>query len=525
MRGILIIFIIGYLILLWFYHTQTRSYAISEAEKQMQDILINHRAVHAFVEEVQKPVIYQLKKEGKLYEEFFAPELLSFTYIARRIKEYANLERGQQGTTELYFKLAANNPRNAINKADPFESHLLQRFNDDWELKSYREVISANNNEQLYFAMPIGANKPSCLRCHSTPDKAPKEMIEQYGDQAGFQEQTGDIRAMISIRIPLARHLADAERIFYLLALITFGVLFAIFLSIRFFSVRLQQAHQELADTNHTLNDTNHHLASTLDELSHTQTRLKESEKMASIGRMVTGLAHEINTPLGIAVGAASHVTLLHQQLIGTLFNQEEVSEEELQPLLDKLAQSAQLTQENVERAATLVRRVRSIFISQEYSQLNSFALDEVINKTVAMAKIAYNERLINFDLQLEPITVTANQDSIVLLLNNLIENSVVHGFHDMESTITGTITIHTRVEAKEVIMEYSDNGCGMTSAMIDKAFEPFVTSGRGTGMTGLGLYFCHSLLHGRMGGSIELNRSITSGFQARIHFPVTSSH
>ncbi len=507
-RVILLAFLVGYIVLLWFYHIQTRAYAISEAEKQMQDILLNHRAVHSYVEEVQKPVIYQLKEGGKLYEEFFAPELLSFTYIARKIKEYANKERAEEHTTELYFKLAADNPRNPINQADPYESSLLKRFNDDWELKSYREVIPTDSGDQLYFAMPIGANKPSCARCHSTPDKAPEELLERYGDKAGFYEQTGDIRAMVSIRIPLKRHLDDARQIFVLLALITLAVLVGIYLIIHLFSKRLEQANGELTDTNETLNTTNLHLASTLEELSQTQARLMESEKMASVGRMVAGMAHEINTPIGIAVGASSLMSSVSEELERLILGQDEVSDEELEPLLLKLSHSAELTDSNLKRAAALIRRVRSIFISQDAAGVATFSLQRLVDDVVEAISSQYSDSPVTVNLQVDDIEITGEQDSMVHLISNLIDNSMLHAFKDKIGE--ATITISASLHGDTVEIDYQDNGGGMSHEMAQKAFEPFVTSKRGAGMTGLGLYFCHSLVHGRMRGTMDIESSVS---------------
>jgi len=181
---------------------QTRFFAVTEAEKKINELLLQQKSIHDYITNHQKPEIYRLKDNKILYEEYFSPQLLSGSYIARNIHSYYNQYRKNSGMEDFYYKLAATNPRNPINQADEFEQRLIDRFNSSGEDK-YTEIIKHNGIQYLYVAFPFLPNSGNCMRCHGKPDAAPKELIEIYGDIAGFYEEEGNMRAITSIRVPL----------------------------------------------------------------------------------------------------------------------------------------------------------------------------------------------------------------------------------------------------------------------------------------------------------------------------------
>lgn len=192
--------------------SQVEKFAIYENNEKLDNILINQKALHTYVEELQKPVIYKLKEEGKLYHDFFDPNILSFTYIARNIHQIENKLLEDANKSTKYYKLASINPRNPLNQANDFEKDLIQKFNTT-DKKDYKEVLQKEGKKFLYYAKAVGANKESCMRCHSSADIAPQELLDRYGDKQGFNEHIGDIRAIISIEIPLEAELKHAKKI------------------------------------------------------------------------------------------------------------------------------------------------------------------------------------------------------------------------------------------------------------------------------------------------------------------------
>ncbi|MEW6646794.1 MAG: diguanylate cyclase [Pseudomonadota bacterium] len=234
------------------FERQTETYAVHEAEKQVRDLLLNHRAIHAYINKVLRPEMYRLKDEGLLYKDYFAPQTMSFTFIARGIKDYLNLERQKSGMPALYFKLASANPRNPVNQANERELALLDRMNAD-EIDEYREVQEDAAGKHLYVAIPVQPSNRECMACHGEPRDAPRELVARYGDQAGFFEKMGQTRALISIRIPLQQHIDDARRIYTTLSIATVGSLAAIFLLIAYFFRRIDGQQQLILAHNQAL--------------------------------------------------------------------------------------------------------------------------------------------------------------------------------------------------------------------------------------------------------------------------------
>jgi PAS domain S-box-containing protein len=234
------VFILAYVVLVAIYHEKTEAYAVSEAQKAALDVLLSHKSVHRYVSEIQRPEIYRLKDEGLLYQEYFSPKVMSFTFIARSVKELINKEREKVGLPPVYFKLAADNPRNPINQADAYESALLARMNRG-EVKEIREVVKQNGESTLHVAVPIDRSSKSCLKCHGDPKDAPAELVAQYGNERGFHESPNSIRALISIRIPLAPSLREANEIILLISLISFGIMATIYGLVYFFVLRIDR--------------------------------------------------------------------------------------------------------------------------------------------------------------------------------------------------------------------------------------------------------------------------------------------
>jgi len=237
------IFLLAYFVLVAIYHQKTEAYAIGEARKAALDALLTHRAVHRFVTETQRPEIYRLQAEGQIDKDYFSPKMMSFTYVARSIRELINQERQTAGLSAIYFKLAADNPRNPVNRADASESALLERMNRG-EIREVREVVQQDGVRMLHVAIPIDRSSEACLKCHGDPKDAPAALLAAYGDEGGFHESPNSIRALISIRVPLAQPLREAGEIVNLVSAFTFLVMALIYGLVYFFVLRIDRQQQ-----------------------------------------------------------------------------------------------------------------------------------------------------------------------------------------------------------------------------------------------------------------------------------------
>ncbi len=232
-RNILIalfgLFALAFLGLSALFHDLSDDYAVGEARKQALNALLVHRATHAYVTRVQRPEIYRLKDEGHLYQGYFSPLTMSFTFISRNIKDLLNVEREKNSLGPIYFKLASENPRNPVNQADAAELDLLRRMNAN-EIKEYEKVVDLDGRKWLYLAVPIDRTDKGCMKCHGDPAEAPAELVAMYGDRAGFHEKPDTIRALISIRVSLENIIAAGDQMASKFTMVTFVVLSGIYL-------------------------------------------------------------------------------------------------------------------------------------------------------------------------------------------------------------------------------------------------------------------------------------------------------
>lgn len=226
-------------------HHVTREYAFIKGEEKLNDILLYQKALHKYIEEVQKPLFYQLKDELKLEKDYFEPRVLSFTFIARNVHQFNNIFREEAGIPTLHYKLASSNPRNELNRANEIEEELLKKVNSE-KLQKFKSIHKHGEDTYLLYVLPIAPNKKSCMRCHGSPKDAPQNLINLYGDKNGFNEDIGRIRALISFDLNLQREIDDADLIFWVLSLFALFTLLTI-LSLAYIHLkRLSEKNQEL---------------------------------------------------------------------------------------------------------------------------------------------------------------------------------------------------------------------------------------------------------------------------------------
>ncbi len=182
----------------------TRSYMIRQAAERIDDVMLESRALHQYVQQNLHPAMYELKQEGRMPEDFYAPELLSSSYIARNLYRHYNEERKRAGLPEITYRMAAIDPRNPVNEATPFERSLIEQFNADPSLHEYREIMEAEDGTRvLLCARPFLRTEERCLTCHGDPASAPQELRQRYNWTGGFNRKVGDIVAIETIRSPL----------------------------------------------------------------------------------------------------------------------------------------------------------------------------------------------------------------------------------------------------------------------------------------------------------------------------------
>lgn len=180
-----------------------QSYILDQAHQRARDVMLESRALHRYVQRNMHPALYQAKTEGRLPEDFYAPEMLSSTYIARNLFEQYNEERKRSGLPEIRYKLAAIDPRNKVNEANEFERSLIEMFNVDRSRTEYEGFVEEDGRRYLYYATPFLATEERCLKCHGRAEDAPQQLREYYKWEGGWNREVGDILAIESTMSPL----------------------------------------------------------------------------------------------------------------------------------------------------------------------------------------------------------------------------------------------------------------------------------------------------------------------------------
>lgn len=281
---------------------------------------------------------------------------------------------------------------------------------------------------------------------------------------------------------------------------------------------KVEKRTHDLAELNQQLQREQEDLKRALAHVEATQQQLLNAEKMASLGRMVAGFAHEVNTPVGIAVGAASQSRELVTEF-GRLLDQEEVTEEDLRSRLHMLDEIADLTLSNLRRAADMVQSFKRTAVDQVSERERDYDLAEIIEDVQRSLHNAFKTTPIKFSVTCPTgLALYGPAGTLVQLLANLMQNSRMHGFAD--GTKAGTITIDARVDGERVLIDYADDGAGMSAEILEHAFEPFYTTRRGTGGSGLGLYIAYNLVTQGLGGKISCQSSPGQGCRFAIEYP-----
>lgn len=179
------------------------SFVINQTKQHIKNVLLSNRGFHQYIQKVMHPAFFASVGKGHIARDYYDPQFLSSTYIIRTMHTFYNEEREKRGMVKVYYKMAANNPRNPVNKADEEEARLVRLFNEKRDLREYERIVKVDGKKFLYYAIPFLQNEKRCMRCHGNPDDAPLGLRKFYPQEGGFHEKLGEIRAIESIRIPI----------------------------------------------------------------------------------------------------------------------------------------------------------------------------------------------------------------------------------------------------------------------------------------------------------------------------------
>jgi len=279
-----------------------------------------------------------------------------------------------------------------------------------------------------------------------------------------------------------------------------------------------QALEDRLSARTDALKESNQELLSTLEKLHEFQGQLVETEKMASLGDMVAGIAHEVNTPIGLGVTASS---LLADKLteIKTAFEDKTLKSSQLKKFLTDSDENVAIIFRNLERAAKLISSFKKVAVDQSSAENRTFnvsgLLEEVLLTLSAKLESANVTIAVNCP---EDLIINSKPGPINQILINLILNSIYHAFDGLDH---GNIIISVMNLSDQLHLHYSDNGKGIDETIKAKIFDPFTTTKRGSGGSGLGMHLVYNLVTQALDGHIALESEREQGVGFDITFPV----
>lgn len=256
-----------------------------------------------------------------------------------------------------------------------------------------------------------------------------------------------------------------------------------------------------------------------LNELKATQAKLVQSEKMASLGGLVAGISHEINTPLGVAKTSASHVDDELKKLV-IRFSEGSLTKGNMEEFIEQFTDGMYLITVNLDRANQLMTNFKQVSADQSHDEKRCINLKDYLEETIYTLKPNLRRYEISVSLDCEKnIILDTFPGSYSQLITNLIMNSLNHAYSKDEQ---GTINIKIIEKRDTINIIYTDDGEGMKESVLRKIFEPFFTTKRGAGGTGLGMHIIYNLVTVKLQGEIEASSIEGQGSTFSLTLPKT---
>lgn len=262
-------------------------------------------------------------------------------------------------------------------------------------------------------------------------------------------------------------------------------------------------------------------LRNALDELKETQNRLVHSEKMAALGQLVAGVAHEINTPIGIALTA---ITYLSEQTgeVGRALNDGTMKKSMLEDYLQTADNSVGMVQSNIHRAVNLIQSFKQIAVDQTSEARRNFRLkgflDELLTSLHPEFKRSGHE--VKLECGVNP-AMSSYPGALGQVVTNLVKNAMVHAYDEGQNGQIRIIVDQPLEAGLRLLIK--DDGKGIPADILPRIFDPFFTTKRNTGGSGLGLQIVHNLVSERLGGELTVDSIVGKGTEFSVRIPLNA--
>lgn len=279
----------------------------------------------------------------------------------------------------------------------------------------------------------------------------------------------------------------------------------------------LLAARRELENRVQETGKANAELKTTLERLRQTQEQLVQIEKMASLGGLVAGIAHEINTPIGVGVTAASTLKAKTDSL-GQDYGSKTLTDSGLRRYIELAGQSSGIILTNLNRASELIQSFKQVAVDQSSSERRRFEIKPYLHEILVSLRPNLKKTRLRIDISCDDnLEVNSYPGALAQIITNLVMNSIIHAYAPDQP---GTLSIIVKRDGDKVVLSYTDDGKGMPPEHVSRVFDPFFTTRRGSGGSGLGMHIVFNLVTQQMGGTVTLKSELGKGTEVEIKIP-----
>ncbi|MEW5746065.1 MAG: DUF3365 domain-containing protein [Nitrospirota bacterium] len=464
-----------------------KAQVINEAKDKTVIIMTHVKALGTYVKDSLRPRMFDLLSRTTT-EDAFVLEAMSTTHVNLQVmKHFA------RDLPEYVYKRVSDKPLNVQNRADRFHVRMMRYFEGGRDRTSWQGIETIDGKEYLVYVRPILSEK-SCLKCHGEPGDAPQPLRAKYGPTGTFGWKDNTIVGVESVAIPLSVALANVKKVAldtFVFGIATLGILFiALFGTFRgLVSKPLHNLsrifrgiahgneplgkdipisrHDEIGDVTASFNLLARHLLDAQEKLKKTaeiEKQMIETERLASLGQLAAGVAHEINNPLG-------GIKLCFNNLISTPMDEE------------KRRQHIEIVNAGFTRIQMIVKNLLDLSKNAPLS-IAPCGIAGIIETVLSLTEYLIGKKGIVLVRELSPDIppIAADASKLEQVFLNLVINAV----QAMEGG--GTLTIRAQRAGASCAVAISDTGSGIPEEILPRIFDPFFTTkGMGEG-TGLGL-------------------------------------
>jgi len=281
---------------------------------------------------------------------------------------------------------------------------------------------------------------------------------------------------------------------------------------------RVSQRTKELEEANRLL-------GKNFDQLKEAQTQLIKSEKLASLGALVAGVSHELNTPIGNALTVST--TLLHKTgEVKQVYRHGQIKKSTLDEFLMAAEEAGDLLSKNLLRASELIISFKTVAVDQTSEQRRRFNLLQTMSELAVTLRPTLKKTKLIYEIQIsEDILLDSYPGPLIQVITNLFNNAIVHAF---EGRDIGMMSLSGRQDPTDpsfVVLTFKDDGIGIQQNNLEKIFDPFYTTKLGQGGSGLGLNICYNIVEGLLGGHISVSSEMGIGTQFKIRIPTSAPY